>query len=100
MAKTYHTRIANSTFIVQPCDKEGKPLAGQTTTLQFHGDTLIVEDAEHIKHLDDVADKPGSMIYTRDVKAVLGTAENAPFEQVKARAAEVVEQIAKAGQRV
>lgn len=98
MKKIYHTRIANSTFIVQRNGADGKPLQGQTELLQFRGDTLEVEDAEVIAQLDAVADKAGCPIYTKDKKtALLG--ENLPFQQVKERAAEVVEQIAKAGQR-
>ena len=96
--KAYHTRILNSTFIYQPNDKEGKPVSGQTETLHFRGDTLEVEDPAHIAALDAVADKGSCPIYTKDPKTALAGA-NLPFNEVKNRAAEVVEQIAKAGQR-
>jgi hypothetical protein len=98
MKKIYHTRIPNSTFIIQREGADGKPLQGQTELLQFRGDTLEVEDAEYIKQLDAVADKAGCPIYTKDKKVAM-EGENIPFQEVKARAAEVVEQIAKAGQR-
>ena len=98
MKKVYHTRVANSTFIIQRNGADGKPVQGQTELLQFRGDTLEVEDPDYITQLDAVADKPGCPIYTKDKKTAL-IGENVPFQQVKERAAEVVEQIAKSGQR-
>lgn len=98
MAKIYHSRIPNSTFIVQPNGADGKPAQGQTAVLQFKGDTLSVEDPTHIAALDAIADSPGCPIYTKSPKAAMQDV-NIPFQEVKARAAEVVEQIAKAGQR-
>jgi hypothetical protein len=98
MKKIYHTRIPNSTFIVQRNGTDGKPAQGQTELIQFRGETYETEDADYIAQLDAVADKPGCPIYTKDKKTAL-IGENVPFQQVKERAAEVVEQIAKSGQR-
>jgi hypothetical protein len=97
--KTYHTSIENSTFIYQPKDKEGKGVQGQMEVLQFHGTTLRVSNPAHIADLDAIADAPGCPIYTRDLKTATAGA-NEPFREVKNRAGEIVEQIAKAGQRV
>lgn len=98
MSKTYHTSIPNSTFYAQPTGEDGKPVQGQTVTLQFKGDTLEVSDPAYIKALDSIADTPGCPIYTSNKKTATAGTEQA-FAEVKSRAGEVVEQIAKAGQR-
>lgn len=95
--KLFHTRIPNSTFVYQPKDSEGKPKQGVTDVLQFHGIDLLVSDPAQIEALEAAADTPGSLIYTKDKKAVVDAAAKLAFEQVKERAGDVVEKMAKAG---
>jgi hypothetical protein len=98
--RIYHTWHPNSTFIVQKVDKEGKRLAGQTNLLQFHGTMLATEDPAAIAQLDETAALPGSPIYVDEERAKgYKKQEAAPFDEVKKRAGDVVEAIAKAGQR-
>lgn len=98
MAKTYHTRIPNSTFVAQLRDSNGNPLAGRTKILQFRGSDMTVEDPDLIAQLDECADQPGSTIYTKDPSVVLNDAD-VPASEVKKRAGDVVAAIAAAGQR-
>ena len=97
--RIYHTRILNSTFIVQRHDKEGKPVTGQVKVLQFHGDTLRTTDAEAVSQLDAVCEYGNCPIYIDGAIPSVMSDEKAPFADVKKRAGEIVEQMAKAGQR-
>jgi hypothetical protein len=99
VSKTYHTRHANSTFVVQKYDEQGKPLTGQCEVLQFHGKDLVTSDPQAIRQLDEAADKPASPIYTTKPNAMMEALEKAAVKQVVDRAGDVVEQLAKAGQR-
>ena len=99
-ARKFHTRIPNSTFIVQRLDAEGKAVAGQVRILPFHGTELTTTDAEAIAQLDACIDDGNSTTIYRDGEMSLSLGdEQAPFHDVKKRAGEIVEQIAKAGQR-
>jgi len=96
--KVYHNRIPNSTFIAKVFDEDKKVVVGMSETLQWRGDTLLVTDPNHIAQLDQVADTPGCPIYTTN-PAVANVGQDEPFAEVKNRAAEVVESIAKSGHR-
>jgi hypothetical protein len=95
----YHTRVPNSTFIAKMFDEDKKIIVGQVEVLEFRGDTLVVTNPNHIAQLDAIADTPGCPIYTKSAQSAM-MGENMPFSEVKNRAAEVAEQLAKSGQRV
>lgn len=100
-AKTFFCSYPGATFYAQRTDKEGKRLGGQIITLQFsHFGALTTSDPDAIQQLEETAALPNSPIYIDAEKAEkLRKAEMAPFEEVKSRAGDIVEQIAKAGQR-
>lgn len=97
--KTYHTRMQNSTFIVQKHDKEGKPLPGQTETLQFHGDSMYVENEDYVKQIDEACDVGGSPIYSKVVTEAQLRVDQEAFNEVRERAAAIAVQIGMAGGR-
>lgn len=99
--KTFFTRVSSSTFIVQKKDKDGKALIGQCKVLQFKGHMLhvLAEDKDDLEQLNEVADLPGSVIYTRPEGQAPTAEELAAFNEVKNQAGNTVAKIAAAGGR-
>lgn len=98
---TFHTRIPNSTFIVQKKDADGKAVIGQTRVLQFKGHALTIpaEDHDALDQIREISDVPGSMIYTRPGNANPTAEELQAFNEVKSQAGDTVAKIAAAGGR-
>lgn len=98
--KVYYTRHPNSTFIAQVKNPDGTNAIGQSKTIQFHGNKVLVSDPEIIKQMDAAADSIGSPLYTRQKNGAETQVDSLAFEQVKSRAGDIVEQMARAGIKV
>lgn len=96
---TFYTRHPNSTFIAQLYGIDGKPLVGQTYICQFHGDSYYTEEPSLIAQLQSVSDQPASPIFTKKNGVAAPYVDQVAFMEVRRRAGDVVEQIARAGQR-
>jgi hypothetical protein len=104
--RIFGVRHTNSTFVVQERDKDGRPIPGVAYVLQAHGNYFRTSDPDAVSALEKVAKQKNPAIFMvseEEIRAAglhipLSGDENRPFEEVKERAGQVVEAIAKAGQ--
>jgi hypothetical protein len=89
--RIYHSTIENVSVYVMRAPSNCERIV-------FAGNALVTSDPAVIEHLDEIADKPGSTIYTTDPRKVQDPAAAAAHTQVLANAATAHDKVVKSGE--